>query len=466
MRLLTPLLLAVFWVAGCLSESAVYLAPEQSRIVQAAASVDDQRSTRNWLRDAHRQLNDLLPRKRGAALLTEDLTDTNGQPIDVFAHYELDPTRLHMILHNYSGLKHTAQGAGEEEGIDAPAAPWVGFEDVWIRMPDGAELSGRLGLARAGGKVRNADCIVVLPGFFGDNTVKRTRALSEFLHAAGLHVLALEMRGHGQTERTQPDVAYTFGVRETDDLMHVADWLQAMPHVRRTGLVGFCWSANIVLLAAWYENRPDDDRTITPTIADHLSAMPDRERYAAGILSFSPIVRWERLVDELQNEFAYLDNPVYATVQNTNRARMERKGYPNPSGRLRDLIACEYARIGVDLPDGVMEGHRFLRLLPYADSEVAPKLCHARVPVLIVHGVNDPLAPAQDVVDLVAEVSNPQVAAIMLPGGGHVGFANYAANYYYSLIASFFDPEAGAAGIASADRVAVRVNAEGAAADN
>jgi pimeloyl-ACP methyl ester carboxylesterase len=254
------------------------------------------------------------------------------------------------------------------------------------------------------------------------------------------------MRGHGQTERTQPDVAYTFGVRETDDLLHVADWLQAQPHVRRTGLIGFCWSANVALLTAWYENLPPGDPNVTPTIAAALPAQIGPPRYAAGVMAFSPIVQWERMVDTLERPYSILGHPVYATLQKTNRERMVRKGYPNPSGSMRDLIECEYARCGVKLPGGTMEGYRFLRLATYRNRPVTPKLHGVRVPVVVVHGANDPLAPAQDVVDLIAPESNPFVAAIILPGGGHVGFANYATAYYYSLIANLFDPQVGAAG--------------------
>ncbi|HRX87138.1 MAG TPA: hypothetical protein P5572_19095, partial [Phycisphaerae bacterium] len=263
----------------------------------------------------------------------------------------------------------------------------------------------------------------------------------------------------------QPQVAYTFGVRETDDLMHVADWVQDQPHVQRSGLIGFCWSANIALLSAWYEHRPPHDANITPTIAENLPARPDRVRYAAGIMAFSPIVQWERLVDALQTEYSLLNQPVYAALQDTIRARMERKEYPHPSGSLRDLIEDEYQRCGVTLPGGTMEGYRFLRLAPYAGRPLTPKLVHARMPVLIVHGANDPLAPAQDVADLVATVHNPHVAALILPGGGHVGFANYAPRYFYSLVASFFDPVAGAAGSATPPHLAGRPDAAPAQGD-
>jgi predicted alpha/beta-fold hydrolase len=76
--------------------------------------------------------------------------------------------------------------------------------------------------------------------------------------------------------------------------------------------------------------------------------------------------------------------------------------------------------------------------LPRRGKPAGDKLEDARVPVLIVYAANDPLSPAQYVSDLIAVTENPNVAAIMLPGGGHIGFAAYARRYYFSLIVNFF----------------------------
>ena len=40
---------------------------------------------------------------------------------------------------------------------------------------------------------------------------------------------------------------------------------------------------------------------------------------------------------------------------------------------------------------------------------------------------------------------NPNVAALILRGGGHIGYFPYNKAYTYSLIVNFFDPERGAA---------------------
>ncbi|MCY2925095.1 MAG: hypothetical protein NT031_06580, partial [Planctomycetota bacterium] len=51
--------------------------------------------------------------------------------------------------------------------------------------------------------------------------------------------------------------------------------------------------------------------------------------------------------------------------------------------------------------------------------------------------------PAQDLADLLATTANPNVSAILLPGGGHIGISPYAPAWYYSTILNFFSPTAG-----------------------
>jgi pimeloyl-ACP methyl ester carboxylesterase len=442
--------IAVMGLGGCLSEQSFPLEPQQSRrpAISSEAGITTRpatRSTREWLTGAHQNLRDLLP-SGAKVLLTDDLVGSNGAAIDVYASFGLKRDALQSLLHNGEGIRCSAQAAATDYAIDTPAPPWAGFDDVWIPVSPELSLSGRLGYAREGAAVRDADCIVIMPGLFGDNGVVRSRDVAMFLRDSGFHVLSLEIRGHGQTEHRYPNACHTFGVLETDELMGVSDWLTTQPHVRRTGLIGYCWSANIALLAAWYDARLPDDPAIAPEIAPHLKHSPTGQRYTAGIIAFSPIPRWEELLDALDTPRSFLREPVYKSVQDTVRDRMVRKNYPNPNGNLRQLIEDDTKACGVPLPDGARTGYPFLRLLPYQGSEVAPKLERTHAPVLIVHGANDPMATAQDVADLVARTHNPRVAALILPGGGHVGFAGYAREYYYSLIAGFFDPAHGAAG--------------------
>ena len=150
----------------------------------------------------------------------------------------------------------TAGMARVRAGVDPSGGLCVAFRAAGFRQG-----GGRLALLRA-------DCIVLLPGLFGDNGVLRTRDLAIALRDQGFHVLALELRGHGQTDRRYPNVYYTFGVLECQDLLRVSEWLEdSFAHVSRTGLVGVCWGANLGLLTAWFDGRGPDDPSITPELA-------------------------------------------------------------------------------------------------------------------------------------------------------------------------------------------------------
>lgn len=449
------LAVAIITGTGCLAdfnERSFKMNPDDSVRLSRADEEPPVRSTRAWLRDAHQQLAGLLPEEPAPPLLTEQMVKSDGNAVDVFAHFSIDPAKLQSLVQNFRGLRYSAQAASRDYYIDKPAPAWPGFDDVWIpiTMPinDVCVLNGRMAYARdRHGNVRDADCIVVLPGLFGDHGVKRSRDICIALRDYGFHVLHLEPRGHGQSEKFYPRMYNTFGILESDDMIQVADWLQSRPHVRRTGLIGYCWNANIALLAAWYEGRRTDDPSISAAVNSYLVTPPDpeRRRYEAGIIAFSPVVRWEVLMDELDRERSRWHHPIFAAIQDTIRDRMKLKGYPEQTGNLRNLVEYEYRGYGVPLPHGSREGYPFLRLIPYRDQPAGDKLEYARMPVLIVQAVDDPLVPAQDIADLMAMVHNPRVAAVILASGGHVGFAGYCPQYYLSLITNFFDPNHGPA---------------------
>ena len=406
-------------------------------------------SNRQWLVATHEKLQHLLPRHKAPPLLTDDLTDDQRRPVDVMKHFDRDPERLQSVFFNYWGLESSAQSAGSFFNEKNPHKCWSGFEEVRIPISDRLKTIGWLGLARDGDKIRNSDCIVILTGLFGHNGVQRTRDISKALLAAGYHVLAYENRGYGLTDLHYPDVPYTWGVLTTCDLMMVSDWLEAKPYIRHTGLAGYCWRANQALLVAWYENCPPDHVSITPKMAEYLTPLPERRRFRAGIIAISPTLRFEELIDKLDVPRKFLIDPAFRSLQLIVEHRMKRKGYPEFSGSLRKLIEFETLRSEVDYPDAIPDGLRFLRFLPYKGKPAGDKLEHARMPVLILHASDDPMATAQEVADFIAECDNRNVAAQMLYGGGHLGNARYSRPYYFSMIMNFFDPVYGAAAMSA-----------------
>ncbi len=434
---------AILASSGCFSERSFPLTAGDVARLHSTENRREGRSARQWLTLAHRELRGALPWLSREALLTENLADVDGRPIDVRRHFGLAGRNLAKLLCNSDGLSHTAQAAAQGYmTADAKSAP--GFEDIWVPISNELKLAGRMGWATDADSAKiKADCIVILPGFFGDNGIQRTRDLATGLKELGFHVLALELRGHGRTDASYPSIPYNFGVLETGDLLAVSEWLRAEPLVDRTGLVGFCWGANSALLAAWSDGRGESAPDISERLSRSLRPVMSERHYEAGIIAFSPVLRFEELIDALDSPRETFHEPVLAALQNTIRLRMERKHDPPPDGSLRRLIDLEFARSALSYPHAVEDGLRFLRFLPYRDKPIGAKLAAARTPVLIVAGANDPLTSAQDLADLLAGLDNPNVAGLILPGGGHVGFAAYAKRYYFSLIVNFFDRRTG-----------------------
>ena len=426
---------------GCFfSERSFPLKPGEATRADTPANLP----ARQWLVSAHEKLKGLLPRHHDPPMLTGELSHPSGRPVDLVARYTLKPDRLESMFVNFLGLSYSAQVTGAD-AENTPAPEWPGFVDIWVPINAHLKLAGRLGMARgADGKVVSADCIVLLPGLCGGNNVIRQRDIAAALKASGMHVLAVETRGQGQTAVRYPDVACTWGIFESGDLLVVSDWLEARPNVRRTGLIGFSWGGTHALLTAWADGRKDQHLSIAPRVARVLPKLPPGRRYRAGVLVFSPVLDFEVLTEKLAKPQPYLIRPVRAGLQKTIRNWKTLRGFPNPTGSLHDLIRCKRLDYAGSYEDQV----RFVRFLPYKGKPAGDKLADVRVPLLIVHGADDPIAPVQTVADLAAGLKNPNVATIVLPTGGHIGFAPYAKAWFYSMTLSFFDPVRGPKGAA------------------
>lgn len=429
--------------AGCFSERSHPLRAADVILINATTDAAEP-TARQWLTSTHRQLRHLLPPGERPTLLTQDMTRPDGRPVDVGAHFKRRFEDQDSIFGNLSGMLHTAQLASTKPHDDKPPAPWRGFEDVWVPVSESLQLSGRLGFAtQTDGTRRQADCIVILPGLLGDNNVLRNRDLAIALRENGFHALALELRASGQTETRYPHVPTSWGILESHDLLAVSEWLQDQPPVQRTGLIGFCWGANIALLTAWADGLGPEHSSITPELARNLPPRSAEPHYTAGVIAFSPTLSFEELIQQLDQPCSIWTEPVLHAFQQGVFARQRAKGHQPVNGSLRSVIHQEMACYDWGMPDPVSHGLRYLQLMPSEDQPAGDKLESARVPVLIVKGANDPVTPAQDLADFITPTQNPNVAGLILPGGGHVGFAGHARAYYFSLIFNFFDPQRG-----------------------
>ncbi|MCG3178661.1 MAG: hypothetical protein BIFFINMI_00989 [Phycisphaerae bacterium] len=402
-------------------------------------------NTRHWLDHASAELMPLLPAGDRKALLTEQLSGVGAKPVDPYRFFGRNPAFQSSIIVNFNGIQATSRASAGELTEQTRDAAWPGFEDIWIPINDRLSLSGRLGLCRnADGTVRDTDCLIILPGLWGSNATIRTRDIAAGLRALGHHVMALEFRGYGRTWRQYPDIDYGWGVMDSYDLMAVDDWLTSRPHITATGLIGYCYGANHALLAAWSDargNRPHAG--VTPELEACLPRLPQRRRFTAGIMAISPVLEFEKFLNELDQPRPLLLYPTLHVLQSQVKEQQELHHFEHPDGQLRRLIV----NIGFEFPGYFPAGLRFLRLIPYDGQPACDKLAEVRVPLLIVHASNDPLCDPATIRTLLDGVSNPNVAAVMVDGGGHVGFTVYEARWFYSLVVNFFDPTVGAAAV-------------------
>lgn len=434
-------------IVGCMSEQSFPMRQGDAVKVDIHLENDHKAlTTRQWLRQAHGQLKHLIHAGDPPALVTEELVTEDGRPIDVMAYFGIRFNQLQKLFGNYSGLLHTAQSVGGEFTTGKPN-PWPGFEEVWIPVRPDLSLYGWLGMARADRNVTSpildSNCIVLLPGLMGHNDISRTRDLAQALIAAGHHVLAVELRGHGQTDTRYPDLGYNFGVTEVEDLMIVSEWLEDRPHIHSTGMIGFCWGANEAMISAWFDGRTTDDPSLSPRLRALHDPPRPRRHFTAGVIAFSPTLRFEEILEILKSRRRTWNEPIYKGLQDIVIYRAKAKGYPNPSGDLRWLIDREYERSILNYPNAVEEGLTFLRWMPFRHKPAHDKTSSIRIPTLIVAAANDPLVGGQELADFIAGVKNPNVAALLTRGGGHVGFAAWNRQYYFNLILAFFDTRHG-----------------------
>ncbi len=423
-------------ISGCFSERSFPLRPGD--FVQTSSLDDFPGNTREWLKQTHKDLKWLLPREQREALLTEDLAELGRNHGSLREHFKLTG-RMGSLRSNSIGISHTAQAAGGGPYIEEVPDSWPGFVDVRIPVSEDLYLSGRIAYAQENGKVAKADCIVLVPGIFGDNGVIRTRDIALALLRSGKHVLAVELRGHGQTEAEYPGVFYTFGILETVDLLRVSEWLGQQPEVKQTGLIGFCWGGNLGVLAGWYDGMEANHPSITGDLRKKLPELFASRHYQAGILCFSVVWKFEEMLEDLEIPRKQIHDPTLHAIQQLAIKRCKRKHHPEITRSLKKLIEFEISRSELHYDKAVEDGLKFLRLMPFRGKPAGNKLASVRVPLLVVHGANDPLCPSPHVAEVFADLENPLVAGIVLPGGGHVGFAPYARSYFFSLMLNFFD---------------------------
>lgn len=134
---------------------------------------------------------------------------------------------------------------------DDPSALGLAFEDV--RVPSaGAELPGWWipAATDAPGKPSPAPAVLLVHGW--ESARDRTLPNAQILHALGMHVLTIDVRGHGLNPAEElPLTAGEFGA----DALAGVRWLLARQDVTKVGVLGHSMGGIGALLAAAAEPR-------------------------------------------------------------------------------------------------------------------------------------------------------------------------------------------------------------------
>lgn len=170
----------------------------------------------------------------------------------------------------------------------------AGLEYIDVEFParDGLRLSGWFVPAK-NGEASPKPAIVLVHGWtwnrLGDSAetllanisgglqVDLLRLAYE-LHDGGYHVLAFDLRNHGQSASGGP---VTFGLQESNDLLGALDFLATRDDVdqERIGVVGFSVGANSMLFALPHTDRIAAGVAVQPTSPDQFAT-----RYAKDLL--------------------------------------------------------------------------------------------------------------------------------------------------------------------------------------
>jgi pimeloyl-ACP methyl ester carboxylesterase len=276
------------------------------------------------------------------------------------------------------------------------------FEKVRFRARDGTRLVGWLGRAAA----EPRDAILLLPGLYTskDNPRIRARAV-RMLRGWGFHVLCLDLRAVGESERTYS----TPGWKEAEDIADAIAFLKRHAPVRRVHLYAESLAASAALVAAG------------------LEAQAGRRLVDGRLVAMSPFADAGRIVDlygRADPSTAGLGRD-FAAVQRTFNLMLRLQGYRG--GRFDAYMRDSARHYGVP-PDELLRR-----------SSPAAYVADIDTPALVLHSRDDGLVPVSEAQALQeAARDNPNLAVWILPWGYHCLYEMADPDWYWAVLERVF----------------------------
>lgn len=286
------------------------------------------------------------------------------------------------------------------------------FRQVSFQTSDDVRLSGWLGIARdetSNGAAKGArrDALLLIPGLYTSKDNPRIRARARrVLQEWGFHVLALDLRGVGASER----VYTTPGVKEAQDIIDAIRFLRENANVARVHLYAESLAASAALVAVG------------------LEAQNGRRLLDGRVVSVSPYASAQRIVD-LYSTRTPEKTPLgkdFAIVQRFFNGLLRMQGYKG--GRFDDYMRDGAAHYGFD-------GNEYL-----CASSPSEYVATANVLTLVLHSTDDGLVPVAEAEELISKAShNPHTNVWILPWGYHCLYEMADPDWYWSVLARVYD---------------------------
>ena len=281
--------------------------------------------------------------------------------------------------------------------------PYPGpFEPVMVESFDGTPVCGLLAMQSGPGA---APALIVAHDLFDSKNGHAARSIAlRAYYRWGFHVLALDLRGAGDSGRFASSPV-TLGFREGDDILAAASYLDGMERVSTVAACGSGSGGAAALIAAASSRVDGPLSGGAVAINAHSDARREADRLSAG--GGAPL-----------------------TVRVRARALLFLRTALSGPRRLADLndyirqVSSQYYESG---QDAIFRG-----------ASAGASVCEIEVPCLVLHSLDDRVVPVSEAYDLMAQaLGNPMVGSRIVPGGGHALYRFTNRRWLYSTLETF-----------------------------
>ena len=279
------------------------------------------------------------------------------------------------------------------------------FEPVMFESQDGTPLCGYLAVQPSSDP---GPSLILAHGLFSSKNSAAVQALAlRAYYRWGFHVLALDLRNHGDSSRLS-GAPTSLGYRESDDILAAARFLASIDRVNTVAVVGTGIGASSALLAA---GRTTPDRPL-----------------AGGVVAVNGYARASREAEFL-SATGRPWSPAYAIRLRFGLVLLLKTVTcgPRPVTDLRRYIrevAAQYYEISEEEL--------------YRKASPAGAVSAIEVPCLIIHSRDDPVIPVAEARELEALASeNPMVGVLVAPAGGHAMYQAVSPGWFYTVLETF-----------------------------